>query len=354
MVTFGKWGRLIPLSRAGMPYLTFKKVFNFLRCETECFFRVSRPKSMPYSAVIEPTNICNLQCPYCPTGAGRDSGRKKTMLDVSLAESFIDKLAPYLMSANFYNWGEPLLHPKIETLVRICHERNVFTSLSTNLNIKDLDVLERVCKAGLDHMVVSCSGASQEIYETYHRGGQLDKITAGLEFLADFKKRTGTWLPMVELHYILFKHNQHEVQAARKIAKDLGVTAFRIMDGSGPEEALVGARDDPKYILSDVKHCHQLWHLIVLNADGGITPCYYLYFKEDDFANIATDDIKKIRNNKPYVLARKLFDSAAAGDLNTDLIHTCLKCEKVHQQKHLKEYLQLNPNAKKSHRTGGA
>ena len=63
--------------------------------------------------------------------------------------------------------------------------------------------------------------------------------------------------------------------------------------------------------------------------------------------NIATDDIKKIRNNKPYVLARKLFDSAAVGDLNTDLIHTCLKCEKVHQQKHLKEYLQLNPNDEK-------
>lgn len=352
-MTFGKWGRLIPLSLAGGRHLTFKKVFNFFRCEAECFLHVERPKSMPYSAIIEPTNICNLQCPYCPTGAGRDSGRKKTMLDLSLAESFINTLAPYLISANFYNWGEPLLHPQIDALVRMCHERNIFTSLSTNLNIRELDVLERVCKAGLDHMVVSCSGATQEVYETYHRGGNLDKLVAGLKYLRDLKKRSGSRLPVVELHYIFFKHNQHELEAARQIAKDMGVTAFRIMDGSGPEEALVEARDDPKYILSDVKHCHQLWHLTVLNADGGITPCYYLYFKQDNFADLAKDHWRNVRNNESYVLARKLFSPSCAGDLDTNLVHPCLKCEKVHQQKHLKEYLSVNKNAKKSHRTGG-
>jgi pyruvate-formate lyase-activating enzyme len=352
-VTLGKWGRLVPLYRAGLPYLTFKKLFNFLKCELECFRRSARTKSMPYCVIIEPTNICNLQCPYCPTGAGRESGRKKTMLDISLAESFIEKLTPYLISASFYNWGEPLLHPQIDTLVRMCHERNIFTCLSTNLNIRDLDVLERVCKAGLDQIIVSTSGTTQDVYETYHKGGNLDKLVAGLTYLRDYKKRAKTWLPVVELHYLYFRHNQHELDAARKMAKDLGVTAFRVMDGSGPQEALVGKRDDPKYILSDVKHCHQLWHLMVLNADGGITPCYYLFFKEDDYADASKDDVYSVRNNPAYVFARKLFSPSSTDSLDTDIQHPCLKCEKVHQQKHLERYLSLNKNAKKTHRTGG-
>ena len=352
-MSFGQWRRLIPLCLAGMRYMTVRKLFNFIRCEMECFWRMEKLESRPYSAIIEPTNICNLQCPYCPTGAGRDSGRKKTMIDVSLVESFIEQNAPYLISVNFYNWGEPLLHPKIHEIVRICHDHKVFMSLSTNLNIRNLDILDKVCRAGLDHMVVSCSGATQDVYEIYHRDAKMDTLLAGLKYLKEYKKRNQAKVPIVELHYILFKHNLHQLDAASDLAREYGVTAFRVMDGTGPEEAAIGKRDDPKYILADVNHCHQLWHLVVLNADGGITPCYYLYYKTDDFGDFSVSDMSQLRNDRSYLMARQLFSPKSAGNLPPDLSHPCLKCEKVHNQKHLLEYLKKNENATQAHRTGG-
>ena len=125
------------------------------------------------------------------------------------------------------------------------------------------------------------------------------------------------------------------------------------MDGTGPEEAAIGKRDDPKYILADVNHCHQLWHLVVLNADGGITPCYYLYYKTDDFGDFSVSDMSQLRNDRSYLMARQLFSPKSAGNLPPDLSHPCLKCEKVHNQKHLLEYLKKNENATQAHRTGG-
>ena len=117
------------------------------------------------------------------------------MIDVSLVESFIEQNAPYLISVNFYNWGEPLLHPKIHEIVRICHDHKVFMSLSTNLNIRNLDILDKVCRAGLDHMVVSCSGATQDVYEIYHRDAKMDTLLAGLKYLKEYKNATKPRFP---------------------------------------------------------------------------------------------------------------------------------------------------------------
>ena len=101
------------------------------------------------------------------------------------------------------------------------------------------------------------------------------------------------------------------------------------------------------------KLCHQLWHMIVVNSDGGILPCCYLYFKSDDFAELSQGSVKDARNSPRYVTARRMFDPSAVGRLPGDLQHPCLKCELVHRQPHLGDYLASNPNAVLQARTGG-
>ncbi len=347
------WGRVGILAKAGIKYVTPKKMLNFARCELDVLRRTPVPSSIPYSAVIDVTNICNLKCPYCPTGARRKSGRTDRMVDPANVEKLLNEIGDYLISVNLYDWGEPFLHPRIADMVRMCHDRGIFTMISSNMNTLNQKSMDEVCKAGLDYLVVSLSGATQEVYEKYHRGGKIEKLIENVRHISEFKKKHGLKNPIIEFHYLVFKHNEHEVAAAREVARELDVEIFRALQASAPEPETVQLDNDPKKILSEVPYCHQLWHLAVITPDGSVAPCYYMYFDKDDFAHYSEGDILSIRNNPEFVTARKLFNRDKVGDLPPTMKHPCLKCHLVHSQRHLKNYLKNNPNAKKDHRTGG-
>jgi hypothetical protein len=93
--------------------------------------------------------------------------------------------------------------------------------------------------------------------------------------------------------------------------------------------------------------------MIVVNADGGVTPCCYLYFKADDFGDLSRGGVMEARNTARHVTARRLFDPRATAGLPRDLRHPCLKCELVHRVPHLREYLASAPHAIQQARTGG-
>jgi len=92
---------------------------------------------------------------------------------------------------------------------------------------------------------------------------------------------------------------------------------------------------------------------VVLQSDGGIAPCCYLFFKQDDLGEYSGDLIARIRQNEAFTTARSLFDTRSADNLPIDTQHPCLRCGVVHEQPHLSNYLKANPHAIKGHRTGG-
>jgi hypothetical protein len=274
------------------------------------------------------------------------------MIDPLLVKRMLDELDKYLISVVLYNWGEPLLHPQIAEIIRIIHNRRIFTTISTNLNITNKKILVDLCEAGLDHLTVSFSGASQEVYEQYHRRGDLDLVLENIRYVTSYKRKNHLRRPIIEFKYLLFKHNRQEMKAARNLGAGLGVDLFRCLEAGGPEEAIIDASSSAGNLLSP-KFCHQLWNMLVLNSDGGIMPCCYLFFKRDDFGDYAQDRVVQVRNNPLFVTARKLFNASEVADLPGTMQHPCLKCEVVHDQPHLHEYLALNIYAQKEHRTGG-
>jgi hypothetical protein len=179
------------------------------------------------------------------------------------------------------------------------------------------------------------------------------QVWDNLRRVSEWKRRRRRRLPIIEIKYLVFKHNRHELAAARQKAAELGADLFRWVRGSGTEEVMVRNRNQVQTLLSRLSHCHQLWHTVTLNADGGIAPCCYLFFKEDDFGDYTSSHFKDIRQNWRFVTARQLFKPAAAAELSPDMQHPCLKCHLVHKQPHLRAYLAANPHAVQGHRTGG-
>jgi len=348
---FGDAGDVISYSLGIVKYLTPLKVANLLTREYARLKRVSLPRGFPFHAVVEVSNACNLQCPYCPTGRRQTSGRTERLIDVDLVETFLDRYEKYLIAADLFNWGESLLHPKISHIVHLFHERRIFHRISSNFNIQNRSVLEELCDAGLDSLIVSISGATQDIYERYHRGGDLSLIIDNLKHLIKYRKKMHFFHPIIELKYLTFKYNAHQLPEALRLAGRIGVDIFRSHIAGGPEEEIIQVNEEKKKLLyqGTGRLCDQLWRTIVLNSDGGIAPCCLLYFKDDDFAHISSIE----NTNQRYIEARNMFNRLAGGGLASNLQHPCLKCSFVHRQKHLAEYLAANPYAKRGHRTGG-
>ncbi|MGE3975429.1 MAG: radical SAM/SPASM domain-containing protein [Bdellovibrionales bacterium] len=81
-----------------------------------------------YSKVyIEISNICNLQCSFCP-----EVIRTKKMMDLPLFEKVIDEVSPLTDTVAFHLMGDPLVHPKLPEFVNICETKNMRIFFVTN------------------------------------------------------------------------------------------------------------------------------------------------------------------------------------------------------------------------------
>lgn len=76
---------------------------------------------------IEISNICNLQCSFCP-----EVIRSKKLISLDLFKDIIKQVAPLTEQVCFHLMGDPLVHPHLQELVEICHESKVQIFLVTN------------------------------------------------------------------------------------------------------------------------------------------------------------------------------------------------------------------------------
>lgn len=76
---------------------------------------------------IETTSICNLACSFCPP-----TERKSQFIQLDEFTHILDQVKPYTDYINFHVKGEPLLHPKIDQLLDISHEKGFKVNITTN------------------------------------------------------------------------------------------------------------------------------------------------------------------------------------------------------------------------------
>jgi len=172
--TIFRFARRVPIlgsSRffiASAVYMTPRKLINCIRAETARILGVVNPKARPYILTLDTTNICNLKCRYCPTGVRQNSGRDKRFMSKEfVANRVLPALGDYVLIAYLFSWGEPLLNREIVDIVRLLHDRGIFTCISTNLSFDRIEgTLEQLCDAGLDLLLASVDGVNQETYST--------------------------------------------------------------------------------------------------------------------------------------------------------------------------------------------
>jgi len=107
----------------------FRKSFNFIRLinlikiSISYYLSILIKKSVvwgfPPIVMIEPTNICNLKCPMCPSGNG-SLKREKGYMDFPLFQKIIDEIAKKIFSGCFVESSEPFLNKDFLKMSKVC------------------------------------------------------------------------------------------------------------------------------------------------------------------------------------------------------------------------------------------
>lgn len=181
----------------------------------------------PYWLTLDPSNFCQLQCPFCPTGANKGT-RNKSQMNFEHYEKFMSLVGPCVVRMEFMNWGESLFNKRLPDMIAVAKRHGIRTELHENFNNVPPEMIERLVDSGLDILSVSVDGLSQETYETYRIGGNLERVLGNLDALVQARARQESATPRIAWQFLVFRHNEHEVDRVEAFARERGADEVRI------------------------------------------------------------------------------------------------------------------------------
>ena len=337
-----RWRILKRHVQAFARHATARRLGNFLLAECERLLGRERAASRPYLLKIEPSNICNMHCPYCHDGraAPKPGQRPYGRMRLEQFSRLLDDAAPWLFKINLYGFGEPFLFPETCDMIRLAADRNIGTAVSSNMQLDDPGLAERIVASGLETLIVSIHGAAQASCSRFMGGGSLDLALGNVRAVLAARQRAGSRFPHVDWQYCVTGFNAGEMDAARRLAEAIGVDQIRFIRPSVPADA------DPDWTWTEAPRidetaerqgCAWLWRAAYINWDGGALPCCRdVRDKSNDFGNALDAGLAALWNNDRFRAARRLAarGPAPGGDGETRRADVmCAKCPAVRDRR---------------------
>ena len=234
----------------------------------------------------------------------------------------------------FYFQGEPLLNKQLPEMIAMAHQVGLYTIVSTNAQALNRSTAEALVKSGLNRIIVSIDGFSEESYAAYRVGGSLHKALEGLQHLANAKAELHSRI-RIELQVLRLKSNEHEWQWIKKNYKSLGAThlvfktaqLYNFENGnpfmptderySRYKKTAAGTYVHKKSSLHstpDTLHrafgalCFRLWSGCVITTSGDVLPCCYDKDHHHAYGNIIEQPLAELyHSTKANALRRHVL-----------------------------------------------
>ena len=337
----------------------------------------------PFFVSVEPAAVCQLRCPACPVGMSKTAEKplteqrpatpdraktdhetvnqsvsetvcQRSGLSVkrSVSETVCQRPSPGSVSPKgglmplpvwrrvlaevrgtakiiqFYFQGEPLLHKDLPVMIREAHEAGLYTIVSTNGQAMTRDLANALVAAGLNRIIVSMDGLTDESYGSYRIGGSLDQCKSALRYLREAKKKdslpfreglgVGSSL-IIELQVLRLRSNEHEWEAFKRLYRSLGADRLTFKTAqlydyaaghplmpSNPRYSRYRLGSDGLYHRkSRWPWCTRVWMGCVITTNGDVLPCCYDKAHEHVYGNIMEAPLAEIlRSDKARAFMR--------------------------------------------------
>ena len=239
----------------------------------------------PLHLDVEPTNACNLRCPFCATTYNNYT---KGFMEEKIWKRILDEAGKNeLYSLKFTFRGEPLLHKDLARMVSYAKNAGILdVYFNTNALRLDEATIRSLLDAGLDRISVSFEGFTKEVYEKYRVGSTFETVVHNIKLLKKIKEELGLKSPLVRIQTVLVPEIQGmEEQYAAFWSPIVDEVAYLDMKSEADNP-------DHRGIIYDWG-CPMLWQRMTITWDGKILPCIHDIFEWDSFGKITDISIKE-------------------------------------------------------------
>lgn len=313
-------------------HLTPRRMVNYLRVYSSMKLKQPKVWGRPLSLFIEPTNVCNLRCPLCPTG-NNSTTKAKGMMALEDYKRIIDELGPTAFSVTLWNYGEPFINPQMIEMIKYAKTKGLKVITSTNgFAFRKEENIQAILDSGLDELILALDGATKETYAKYRINGDFELNIEGIKKLCKEKKRLHKYFPYTSVQFIIMKHNEHEVEAIQKLARELCVdelilkTVYLFNNPVLSKKFLPTDKKYSRYLTEEGvvcktsvrPGCDGLWLGLNINYDGTVVPCCFDTHEKFKFGNVlkVKNFDEEIWNSKGYIgFRRRVWENKGAVEM---------------------------------------
>jgi len=255
-------------------------------------------------------------------------------------KKIIDTIGKTCINLELYNWGEPFLNKDIIRMINYASQTySVYTRISSNLNVLNDEFYRDLVLSELNSLTISLDGASQETYTNYRVNGSFDRVINNIKLIVQYKKHYGKTEPKLVWQFLVFRHNEHEIEKAKRMAKELSVNEIMFVKPHIPNEHKnwdssierfsnfssrgIGDKNNMSGKKNNSK-CNWPYSSIAFNANLSVSPCCAVAKEEDDFGHFNDGRFSDVWNTNKFKFAREYVSRNIT---IKDSDNVCARCE---------------------------
>ena len=264
------------------------------------------PLKQPFVLLIDPSNLCNFKCIFCPTGHKdliKSTGRYNGLLDFDLYKKIIDDLKEFdepIKTLRLYKEGEPLVNPKFAEMIKYAKKSGLVKRVDTTSNgaLLKPELNRKIIDAGLDQINISVNGVSSEqLYYYTKTKVDFDEYVRNIRDL--YENRGNCEISIKAIAENLTKDEQ------KKFFDIFGDISNRIvlehLSPAWPQFEF--CNDDNDFAcgnygqeIIDRKVCPYIFYIMVINSDGRASTCVGDWPNKNIVGDTRVQTIKEIWN----------------------------------------------------------
>ena len=260
---------------------------------------------------IEISNICNIQCSFCPVVE-----RDKQIMSVEDFKKVIAQAAPLAKEICLHLMGEPLAHPQIKEIFNICDENDVKIQLTTNGIL-----IKRYQELLLNSKCIRQVNFSLQSYKDNFPNKDLRQyLIPILGFtLMLHEKRPETYVNLRLWNVDAESMDNEEI--FQEVEKFYDIEIKRLVDVGNIKSKRIWNRVylhfDSRFEWPDMEipyqgdtgRCHGILNHIGIHADGVVVPCCLDKEAQINLGNCLEQDLNEILSSKRAQAMKIGFES---------------------------------------------
>ncbi len=301
-------------------------------------------QDLPTKIRLEACSLCQLNCPECDTRRNEKQAPKNWLgyLKFKDFKNFVDEYN--FKEIELANMGEIFLNPELDEIIEYAHLKNIFLTANTGVNLNTVSekTLENLVRYKFGKLTVSLDGATGETYKIYRRGGDFDVVIDNIKKINYFKEKYNSEFPKLTWQFILFGHNEHEIELAKERARGLNM-GIKFKQNYSPKYSpiknikLIEAQTGLKLTQNNknkhlINPCLAMLKTPQIGYNGDLLGCH-MFFVEKFSANVFKDGFLNAINSPDFIYAKKMLTDFSIEPKNEILCSNCYRYKSIKENK---------------------